>query len=55
MRWQEVFGGADKQLLKNKKYTRNNSGTSGKFREVDTPIRRKKLFPFIWGEIVEKG
>ena len=31
MRWQEVFGGADSDILKNKKFTKDSSGTSGNF------------------------
>ncbi len=55
MRWQEVFGGADEQLLKNKKYTKDSGGTAGKFWTDDLATRRKKLFPFLWGEIATKG
>ena len=55
MRWQEIFGGADEQLLKNKKYTKDSSGTSGMFWNDSPDIRRKKLFPFVWTVIAEKG
>ena len=46
MRWQEVFGGADSALLKNKKFTKDSAGTSGKFWNDDVLVRRKKLFIF---------
>lgn len=46
MRWQEVFGGADSALLKNKKYTKDSSGTSTDFWVDEITARRKKLFPF---------
>ena len=42
MRWQEVFGGADSALLKNKKFTRDSAGTSSKFWNDTIEIRRKK-------------
>jgi len=55
MRWQEIFGGADAQLLKNKKYTKDSAGTTAKFWNDTTEQRRKKLFPFFWSEIAAKG
>src|SRR5258708_2188069 len=55
MRWQEVFGGADSALLKNKNFTRDSAGTSGKFWNDDVLVRRKNLFPFFWSTVVEKG
>lgn len=55
MRWQEVFGGADSALLKNKNFTRDSSGTSSKFWNDTIEIRRKKLFPFLWSTVVSKG
>jgi hypothetical protein len=55
MRWQEVFGGVDSAILKNSKYTRDSAGTSGKFWDEDVTERRKKLFPFLWSEVVQNG
>ena len=55
MRWQEVYGGADSALLKNKEFTKDSAGTSSKFWDDDINIRRKKLFPFLWSTIVSKG
>ena len=55
MRWQEVFGGADSTLLKNKKFTRDSAGTSSKFWNDTIEIRRKKLFPFLWNTVANKG
>ena len=55
MRWQEVFGGADSVLLYNKNYTKDSSGTFGKFWDHDANARRKKLFPFLWNTVVTKG
>jgi len=55
MRWQEVFSGADSALLKNKKYTKDSSGTSKNFWADDATERRKKLFPFLWSTIAAQG
>jgi Type I phosphodiesterase / nucleotide pyrophosphatase len=55
MRWEEVFGGADSALLKNKSFTRDSAGTSSKFWSDTMEIRRKKLFPFLWNTIVSEG
>jgi hypothetical protein len=55
MRWQEVFGGADSAILKNKKYTKDSSGTSNDFWLNEAIERRKKLFPFLWNTIVTEG
>ena len=55
MRWQEVFGGADSAILKNKKYTKDSSGSSKTFWSNDVIERRKKLFPFLWSTIATQG
>ena len=55
MRWQEVYGGADSTLLKNKNFTKDSAETSSKFWSNDIDERRKKLFPFFWNTIVSKG
>jgi hypothetical protein len=55
MRWQEVFGGADAAILKNKNYTKDSAGTSISFWANDINERRQKLFPFLWGTIATKG
>lgn len=55
MRWQEVFGGVDSLLLRNKAFTRDSAGTSNAFWSSDINERRKKLFPFLWSTVVENG
>lgn len=55
MRWQEVFGGADSALLKNRSFTKDSAKTSAKFWHNDMQVRRKKLFPFLWSAVLEKG
>ena len=44
MRWEEVFGGADSALLRNKLFTRDSAGISGKFWSDTMEIRRKNYF-----------
>ncbi|MEO6290719.1 MAG: alkaline phosphatase family protein [Ginsengibacter sp.] len=55
MRWQEVYGGADSAILKNNQFTKDSAGTSSKFWDDDIDARRKKLFPFLWSTVVNKG
>ncbi|MEO6330662.1 MAG: alkaline phosphatase family protein [Ginsengibacter sp.] len=55
MRWQEVFGGADSALLKNKNFTKDSAETSAKFWDNDISERRKKLFPFLWNVVEQNG
>jgi Type I phosphodiesterase / nucleotide pyrophosphatase len=55
MRWQEVFGGIDQQLLNDKRYTRDSAGMVSAFQANDPADRRKKLFPFLWSTVYEQG
>ena len=55
MRWQEVFGGTDPEILANKKYTHDSAEIIKQFWSDDTNERRKKLFPFFWGTIAKEG
>jgi len=55
MRWQEVFGGMDNQLLANKKFTMDSASLSKKFAGSSREERRTKLFPFIWSTVSSDG
>jgi hypothetical protein len=55
MRWQEVFGGADPVLMKDKNYTRDFESISVAFWNDDITERRKKLFPFLWTLVASNG
>ena len=55
LRWQEIFGGADSTLLKDKKYTRDYYGTSSAFWSDKQDERRKMLFPFLWNTVNSQG
>jgi hypothetical protein len=55
MRWQEIFGGIDSALLGNTAYTRDRDGLKSRFWSDNARERRKKLFPFLWSTVEEKG
>ena len=55
MRWQEVFGGADATIIKDKRFTKDSSGTNHDFWVTDANERRKKLFPFLWSTVATEG
>ncbi|MDQ3536757.1 MAG: phosphoglyceromutase, partial [Bacteroidota bacterium] len=55
LRWQELFSGADSSLLNDKEYTKGKEELNKKYWDNNPEIRRKKLFPFFWGAISEKG
>ncbi len=55
MRWQEVFGGVDSILLKNKSYTKNYKNVSSRFWDNNLEKRREMLFPFLWNVVAKKG
>jgi hypothetical protein len=54
-RWQEVFRGADRRLLKVKKYNPGKNKTIEVFWDPDKDVCRKKLMPFLWSEINSRG
>lgn len=55
MRWQEVFGGIDSQIVINKQYTRDSASIVTSFGGTDRNQRREKLFPFLWNTVAVKG
>lgn len=55
MRWQEVFGGADSALIKDKKYVEDVVGLRARFWHEQPEIRREKLMPFFWTTLVKEG
>jgi Metalloenzyme superfamily len=55
-RWQEVFNGLDATILKNKFFQNGDSlNTVKNFGGTSTEESRKKLLPFFWSTIAEKG
>ncbi len=55
MRWQEVFGGIDSQIVVNKNFTWDSSSVVAKFGATDRNQRKEKLFPFLWNTISVHG
>jgi len=54
-RWQEVFKGADLDLIGNENFVKDTSLIRQQFWSDDLQERRKKLMPFFWNVIAEKG
>ncbi len=55
MRWQEIFGGIDTALMNNPKYTRDKDNLQEHFGGDISSEKRKKLMPFFWSTIEQKG
>ena len=55
LRWQELFGGADKNLLNNDKFVRESSHTKEQFWHDNEEKRRQLLLPFFWNTIAKNG
>lgn len=56
LRWQEVFGGMDSAIANNKKFNQDDSAVIYKKYWADNASeRRKKLMPFLWSVIENKG
>jgi hypothetical protein len=54
-RWQELFGGADEQLVTNEKYTPDAETMKTLYWSDQKEDRRKLLMPFFWSVIAKKG
>ena len=57
LRWQEIFTGADPELLneKNGGIWENERELRREFWRADPAERRKALFPFLWGTVAVRG
>lgn len=55
LRWQELFMGADPDIIKSKRFVADEASASAEFWNSDYQLRRQKLFPFLWGTIAPKG
>lgn len=55
MRWQEVFDGAEKRLLVNKKFTDDTASLKKIFWDESAQKRREVLMPFFWQVIGKQG
>lgn len=54
-RWQELFSGADSQLISDKKYVEDTTGLKEKFWRNTAAERRIALMPFFWNEVAKMG
>jgi len=54
-RWQEIFNGADSQLINNVKYVKDTALLKQLFWDADAGERRKLLMPFTWKVIAGQG
>jgi hypothetical protein len=55
LRWQELYKGADLEILKNKKYVENIDSSIARYFSKDLHERRSKLFPFLWSTVLSQG
>ena len=55
LRWQELFSGADEELINDEKYTEGIRNTKEAFWAETPEGRREKLMPFMWSYIKDKG
>lgn len=53
-RWQELYGGADKKWM-NQEYVKDLPTLNQQFYATGAEERRKKLMPFFWSTIAERG
>ena len=54
-RWQEIYTGADPALIDNTRFVADTSLLRQLYWDTDPAVRRKKLMPFFWDVIAEKG
>jgi len=55
LRWQELFQGADPDIIGRKKDVDDVKETRARFWDNDPKVRRSMLFPFIWSTIAVEG
>jgi hypothetical protein len=54
-RWQELFRGADSALLSDTRFTSDTATSKALYWDSDPQVRRKKLLPFFWSVLANKG
>ncbi|MFI5153595.1 MAG: hypothetical protein ACHQET_09700 [Chitinophagales bacterium] len=55
LRWQEVFGGANPDILGNPLYVKDTALIKNLYGDSTAEQRRRKLMPFFWNLIAENG
>ncbi len=54
-RWQELFNGADSNIIANEKYTSDTETLNSMYGGISKIERRKNLMPFMWSVLAKKG
>ncbi len=55
VRWQEIFGGVDLNLIEDERYSRGPDSLKKAYWDELRSVRRKRLFPFLWSVIAAEG
>jgi Type I phosphodiesterase / nucleotide pyrophosphatase len=55
LRWQEVFNGADSNLIDNPGYVQDTSLMKELYWDSTTELRRQRLMPFLWNVVSKQG
>lgn len=55
LRWQEIFTGADKQLIENKNFVEHPDQLKYRFWAESPEQRRVRLMPFFWNTLAKQG
>jgi len=55
LRWQELFYGADEDLIGDENFVVDTDALKARFWDDDAEARRKKLMPFFWSVIAKQG
>lgn len=55
VRWQEVFGGVDQDLIGDERYTENPELMEETYWREQRDERREELFPFLWSVVASQG
>ncbi|GJM28444.1 MAG: hypothetical protein DHS20C17_10790 [Cyclobacteriaceae bacterium] len=55
LRWQELFGGADGNLINDKSYVKDTTALKQLFWKPTAEARRAALMPFFWNTIAQQG
>lgn len=55
LRWQEVFGGVDLNLIEDERYTHEPDSLKKTYWNGQRSVRRERLFPFLWSVIASEG
>ena len=55
LRWQELFSGADPELIRDRRYTPDTAEALARFWRPQAIERRSTLMPFVWSTLASQG